>query len=146
MEKVLTLNDIKKVATDILKVAQKKIKKNASVVAFYGDLGVGKTTITKELAKDLGVEDNVVSPTFVIMKIYKTKNKIFKNLIHIDAYRLKNGQELNHLGFKEILKNKENLVIIEWPNNVEDCLPTDTIKIILEHKNETTRSIKFCYN
>ena len=52
MEKVLTLNDIKKVATDILKVAQKKIKKNASVVAFYGDLGVGKTTITKELAND----------------------------------------------------------------------------------------------
>ena len=142
-EEILTLKNIEKTAQDIIKELKNKSKEKATVLAFYGDLGVGKTTITKEIAKQLGIIESVVSPTFVIMKIYKTKDKIFKNLIHIDAYRLNNDKELLHLGFKEMLNNKDNFIIIEWPERVFSCLPEDTYKISLEHKDEETRTVKW---
>lgn len=143
MKKILTLDKIEKVAQSFLQEVSKGNKKTATVLALYGDLGVGKTTITKEIAKQLGIVEKVISPTFVIMKIYKTNDKKFKHLIHIDAYRLEESKEIMQLGFEEILKNKDNLVIIEWPEKIEDRLPSNTHRIILEHKDDTTRIAKF---
>ena len=146
MEKILSLDKIEKTASDLIKEIKKRNKNSATVLAFYGDLGVGKTTLTKEVAKQLGIATKVVSPTFVIMKNYKTKDKKFKNLIHIDAYRLERSQEVLKLDFEKIIKNKDNLIVIEWPERIEEYLPSDTHKIILEHKDDTTRIAKFCYN
>ena len=81
---------------------------NALIVGLYGDLGSGKTTFVKGIAKVFGLEKTITSPTFVIEKIYKLKNQVFDNLIHIDAYRLKNEKELLNLGWREISKNPKS--------------------------------------
>lgn len=145
MEKVLTLENIKKTAKDIIVEISKSKRKGAAIVAFSGDLGAGKTTLTKEIAQELGIKESVISPTFVIMKIYKTKDKIFKNLVHIDAYRLESSKELLHLGWEELIKNKENFIIVEWPERVPECLTQDVYHVDIEHVDDRTRNIKF-YN
>ena len=114
-------------------------KDQAIVVGLYGNLGAGKTAFTKCLAKELGINIPVTSPTFVIQKIYETNHPFLKRLIHIDAYRLKNGRELQELNFEEIVNNKNNIVVIEWPENVKDILPVDHIKIYCEFIDENTR-------
>lgn len=114
-------------------------KDQAIVVGLYGNLGAGKTAFTKCLAKELGIEIPVTSPTFVIQKIYETKHAFLKRLIHIDAYRLNSGRELQDLNFEEIVNNKNNIVVIEWPENVKEILPDDHIKIYCEFIDENTR-------
>lgn len=142
-EKILTKENIKEVAKEILDAVRKTEKNNATVVTLSGDLGAGKTTITKEIAKLLGVREGIISPTFVIMKIYKTKDKNFKKFIHIDAYRLGSSKELLQLGWDKILEDKDTLIIIEWPEQVPDCIPEDANNVVLEHRDDTTRNIKF---
>ena len=142
MLKTFTLDKIHQIAKSLIKEITKSKTKGAKIVTFSGDLGAGKTTLTKEVARLLGVKREIVSPTFVIMKRYEIKNKNFKNLIHIDAYRLKNGGELLNLGFEEISQNKDNLIIIEWPEMVADCLASVSHKVVLGHKDENTRSIE----
>lgn len=142
MNKIFTLDEIPKIAKNLVKEINKKKTKGAKIVTFSGDLGAGKTTLTKEIAKILGVKKEIVSPTFVIMKRYEIKNKNFKNLIHIDAYRLKNGTELAVLGWEEMSQNKDNLIIIEWPEMIADGLVDVHHKIVLGHKDENTRSIE----
>lgn len=143
MEKTLTLENIDKTAKEIIEIIRLKNPKKASVLTFSGDLGAGKTTLTKAIAKNLGIKESVVSPTFVIMKIYKTRDRDFKNLVHIDAYRLEKDEELLHLGWEEIINNKENFVIVEWPEMVPGCFGEDVYQINISHKDETTRTIKF---
>ena len=120
MKEIFELSKIENIAKEIIKKIVLDKKEVATIVTFSGDLGAGKTTLTKEIAKQLGVVDNVISPTFVIMKIYKLNHKKFKNLIHIDAYRLDNYKELINLGWNKIITNKDNLIIIEWPERVSD--------------------------
>ena len=101
---------------------------NATVVGLYGDLGSGKTSFTQGLAKALGVDENITSPTFVIEKIYdlstlNSHTPNFNFLIHIDAYRLERSEELLHLGWQEIISDKNNLILIEWPERVENIMP-----------------------
>lgn len=114
-------------------------KDQAIVVGLYGNLGAGKTALTKCIAKELGISTPVTSPTFVIQKIYETKHIFLKRLIHIDAYRLNSGRELQDLNFEEIVDNKNNIVVIEWPENVKEILPVDHIKIYCEFIDENTR-------
>ena len=122
-------------------LADIKAGKYARIIALYGDLGSGKTAFTKSLAKSLGVEDEVNSPTFVIQKTYETKHKDFKKLIHIDAYRLEDGDDLLGLGFERDLGGKNNLIVIEWADIVEDILTRNTIKIRFSFFDENTREI-----
>lgn len=114
----------------------------ATVVALQGDLGAGKTTFTQEVGKLLGIEENMHSPTFVIEKIYSIDYKNFKNLIHIDAYRLEKESELLHLGWQEIIKEKENLIFIEWPERVSGIMPTESKMINFKFIDEETREIE----
>jgi tRNA threonylcarbamoyladenosine biosynthesis protein TsaE len=112
----------------------------AIVIALYGDLGAGKTTFAKECAKVLGIEtETVTSPTFVIEKIYNISYKGFTRFIHIDAYRLTAPRELEVLGWNEIVGNPENIVMIEWPENVSELIPATAIKIAIDHKDENSR-------
>ncbi len=114
----------------------------ATVVCLHGDLGSGKTTFVKSVAKILSIEGVVTSPTFVIEKVYELKNKNFNKLFHIDAYRLSSGNELLSLGWKGIINDSKNIIFIEWPKYVTDVLPTETYDISFEFIDENTRSIK----
>lgn len=113
-----------------------KIKTN--IVGLYGDLGSGKTALTKSIAKILGVQEEITSPTFVIAKFYTLKNPKYTQLIHIDAYRLEHFSELESLGFKEWYVDPKNLIVIEWPEKVKEILPQhDRVDCVFV--NETTR-------
>ena len=116
----------------------------ATVVALNGELGAGKTNLTQEVSRLLGVKEKIISPTFVIMKNYKiNKNNKFKNLIHIDAYRIDNPDEFSHFKWQDFFLNKENLILIEWPEKVAKIIPQNSIKVFLSHIDEETRKIKF---
>ena len=113
------------------------------VVALEGNLGAGKTAFTQEVGKILGVVENIHSPTFVIEKIYSIDWKGFKNLIHIDAYRLEKDSELLHLGWEEITREPENLVFLEWPENVAGIIPASAKRIYFKFIDENTREINY---
>lgn len=128
----------------------------ATVVTLQGELGAGKTAFAQEVGKILGVADKMQSPTFVIEKIYSLNRhgvstsdvdtpclQRFKRLIHIDAYRLEKESELLHLGWEEMIKEPENLVFLEWPENVSGIIPTDTRRIYFKFIDEHTREINY---
>jgi len=123
----------------------KQNSKKAVVVGLKGDLGSGKTAFVKAIAEHLNIPDVITSPTFVIQKKYPLEKRFkgFKNLMHIDAYRLKNGGDLKKIGWSEIFDNRENLIFIEWADTVEDILPKNAIEISFEFVDENTRKIKF---
>ena len=124
----------------------------ACVVLLTGDLGSGKTSFVQGVARALGVMEHVTSPTFVLLKNYQipstklqTNHKFqFKNLIHIDAYRLSAGESAAPLELEEIFANKENIVLIEWPEHVQIKYPKESIELqfrfISENKREITTS------
>lgn len=113
----------------------------ALIIGLHGDLGAGKTTFMKSFAEALGVKDTVQSPTFVILKRFEINDLGFKNLYHIDAYRLERGEDLLKLGWNEMVQNPTNIICIEWPERVEDILK-DYLRIDFEHQGETTRKIR----
>lgn len=117
-------------------------QKESVVVGLHGELGSGKTAFVKALARILGVKQNVTSPTFVIQKNYPLKGKSFSSLVHVDAYRLKKGEDLLPLLWEEILKENA-LVCIEWPEQVESVLPRETKRIYFKFIDDTTREIRF---
>jgi tRNA threonylcarbamoyladenosine biosynthesis protein TsaE len=118
-------------------------RKCAMVVGLSGELGAGKTAFTQAIAKHLGVKNKVNSPTFVIVKKYPLKkSKNYKFLFHIDAYRLKNEKELLYLGWEEIIRKKEHLVFIEWPENVSKIIPTNAKSIHIFNTKEGYRKFK----
>lgn len=126
-------------ATDFINTLEAGSK--ATVVALQGELGAGKTTWAQGVGKLLGVTENMHSPTFVIMKVYEIDFKGFKNLIHIDAYRLEKDEELLHLGWEEMLQGGENLILIEWPENVAKLIPREAKRIAFKHVGENEREI-----
>jgi tRNA threonylcarbamoyladenosine biosynthesis protein TsaE len=115
------------------------------VYGFSGDLGSGKTAFTQAVAKELGVTEHVTSPTFVIQKSYPVDKKgfPFKTLIHIDAYRIENGEELRVLGFDRLFENPENLILIEWPERVKEVLPKETPLLRFSFVSDQVRTIEF---
>ncbi|MFA7302416.1 MAG: tRNA (adenosine(37)-N6)-threonylcarbamoyltransferase complex ATPase subunit type 1 TsaE [Candidatus Paceibacterota bacterium] len=116
----------------------------ATLVTLSGDLGAGKTAFTKALARELGVNEVVSSPTFVLEKVYQlAPGKLFKRLIHIDAYRLERGSDLAPLGFDESMKDADNLVVLEWPEKVADVLPAPAAKISIEALADGARKIVY---
>ncbi|HVZ76034.1 MAG TPA: tRNA (adenosine(37)-N6)-threonylcarbamoyltransferase complex ATPase subunit type 1 TsaE [Candidatus Paceibacterota bacterium] len=98
-------------------------KNSATILALAGDLGAGKTTFTQALAREMGVEEVVQSPTYVLMKKYATTHPYFTTLIHIDAYRLEEPLQFSALRPEEFLGDPHTLVCIEWPERLEGVLP-----------------------
>ncbi len=143
MEKVFHKDQIPEIAQEILgKLTTKSLKLKAGfVVALSGDLGAGKTTLTQELARQLGVTETLVSPTFVIMKSYKLTTKNYNLLVHIDAYRLKSSKELLNLGWEELVTDPKNLILIEWPEQVPELIPKNALWVELKHHGEHSRQI-----
>ncbi|MCK5511021.1 tRNA (adenosine(37)-N6)-threonylcarbamoyltransferase complex ATPase subunit type 1 TsaE [Candidatus Parcubacteria bacterium] len=113
--------------------------KGGEIIGLVGDLGAGKTVFAKGLADGLGVKNTVTSPTFVIMKIYNIKNQKskIKNLVHVDAYRLKSEKDIIAIGADEYFERKDTITIIEWPENIKKCLPKKTIYIKFKIQKNT---------
>ncbi len=108
-------------------------------IALIGNLGTGKTTFSQGLAEGLGVKQNVNSPTYVIMKIYpihKSQSKI-KNLVHIDAYRLKSEKDLEAIGALEYFTRNDTITLIEWADKIKKSLPRKTKIINIKNKQNT---------
>jgi len=127
---ITKLDDLRVAAKDI--VVTLPSVSSASVLALHGDLGAGKTTFVQAIAGALGVEETVVSPTFVIMKKYETADGRFKNIIHIDAYRIEESKELDVLGFSEELARPSSLICIEWPERIAERLPIETMHLYFD--------------
>jgi tRNA threonylcarbamoyladenosine biosynthesis protein TsaE len=108
----------------------------ATVLALEGDLGAGKTTLTKTIATLLGVQETVVSPTFVIAKFYTPTKGLFTHFVHIDAYRIESIDELKPLGFERLLQQPNTLIIVEWPERIKDTLPANTEWFSIRHAEE----------
>lgn len=121
---------------------EKNKNKGALVIALSGDLGAGKTFFTQVVAKYLGIKHHVTSPTFVIMKKYPIKTKTHKFIFHFDAYRLESYKELMHLGWEEIINDKEHLVFIEWPENVKKVIPLGAKFVYISHKENNQRILE----
>lgn len=135
------LDEFRKVVEDFF-VNLNKTEKN--VILLSGNLGAGKTTFVQALAKLFKIKSKINSPTFVLMKRYKLQASCYKNLYHMDAYRLEDKdikKELEILKLKEIIENKENLVLIEWGELIEKYLPKKAIKIKINHKGENSREV-----
>lgn len=113
----------------------------AVVLALSGDLGAGKTALTKILAGELLIEEPITSPTFVIMKRYQTDDEHFHTLVHIDAYRIEALDEMRVLGFHEVLKEEGTIVCVEWAERVRDLLPPDTVHINVDINDDFSRTI-----
>ena len=96
-------------------------------------MGAGKTYFAQALGKVMGVEKNMPSPTFVIMKSYEVDWGGFKKLIHIDAYRLEKEQELLNLGWEKLVNDPENIILIEWPERVPGLIPENARRILFKH-------------
>ncbi|MDZ7726525.1 MAG: tRNA (adenosine(37)-N6)-threonylcarbamoyltransferase complex ATPase subunit type 1 TsaE [Candidatus Campbellbacteria bacterium] len=119
-------------------------KEEATILLLSGGLGAGKTTFAQALARTLGVKDRVVSPTFVIQKEYSTEHEYFHNLVHIDAYRLGSLSDLELLGWHEILKNPNTIVVLEWPERVAPIVAKESIFLqFLQIGGENEREILF---
>lgn len=106
------------------------------VIALKGDIGVGKTVFTKGLAKGLGVSSNVTSPTFNIVRQYQGRLPLF----HFDVYRISDIDEMFEIGFEEYLDG-EGVVVIEWPELIQELIPQDAIRVTIEREGEESRRI-----
>ena len=110
------------------------------VVLLEGDLGAGKTTLTKGIARGLNISEKVNSPTFNIMKLYL---KGTTSLFHIDAYRLENNTD--DIGLNEFI-GTEGISVIEWPQFIRHLLPSESLTVTMTHATLNERTITFTGN
>jgi tRNA threonylcarbamoyladenosine biosynthesis protein TsaE len=130
-----------RVAEGLVAYAAAHSDKKAFVIALEGDLGAGKTTLTQHIARALGVAQTPPSPTFVILRSYKTAHPAFLQLVHIDAYRLDDESELPPLRLGEVFESEGTLVCVEWPQKLGAALPASALHITLRYIGEETREL-----
>ncbi|MDI6733968.1 MAG: tRNA (adenosine(37)-N6)-threonylcarbamoyltransferase complex ATPase subunit type 1 TsaE [Patescibacteria group bacterium] len=128
------------------KLLKKRLKiKSGLVIGLQGNLGTGKTTFVQGFARGLKIKSKILSPTFVIMRVYPLKSKdCFLNFYHVDAYRIEKQKELNTIGLKKIINDPKNIILIEWVEKIKGMLPKKIFLIFFKHgraKNE--RIIQF---
>lgn len=118
------------------KIGEKLSK--GDVIAFKGDLGSGKTTITRGISMGLGLGDNVTSPTFSLVNEYRGKEK---SLIHFDMYRISNPDDVEFTGFWDYLE-EGCILAVEWSENISDVIPKNSIIISFKRIDDNTREIE----
>ena len=133
MNKNYTLEDLPHIASEIISsVTNKKL-------LFYGQMGVGKTTLIKEICNQLGVLDSISSPTFSLVNEYNTSNK--SKVFHFDFYRIENEEEALDIGIEEYF-DTSHWCFVEWPDNIENLLPLDVVQIHLSILDVGQRTIQ----
>ncbi len=116
-----------------------KIIREGTVICLDGELGVGKTLFVRALARTLGVESDVTSPTFNLMNIYEAACPI----VHFDLYRIASEEELEDIGFFEYAEATEGIVLIEWAEKFPDAMPADHLSVRIEALNDEERQFTF---
>ena len=135
MERVAK-TDLSALAKKILANASaKKQPGRATLITLEGNLGAGKTTLVQAVARELGVEEAVQSPTYVLMKKYELVGQPFKKLVHLDLYRLNDKEEFAALRPSEFLADPDALVCVEWPERVGDALPKADLELKLSSED-----------
>jgi tRNA threonylcarbamoyladenosine biosynthesis protein TsaE len=129
------LADLSSAATQLLQ----ELKDNR-IFAFYGAMGVGKTTFIKEICKAMGVSSIVNSPTFAVINEYHTLNG--DSLYHFDFYRINKLEEAYDFGYEDYFYSG-NYCFIEWPEKIESLLPENAVKIYLSENPDQSRFIYF---
>jgi tRNA threonylcarbamoyladenosine biosynthesis protein TsaE len=115
--------------------------KNAFIIGLNGELGAGKTTFIQGFARGLGITKRITSPTFLIIRSYKLKVISYKLFYHVDCYRIERAEELNQLGFKKIISDPANIILIEWVDKIKKLLPENFVWINLTYnQNEKSSS------
>lgn len=129
--KISSPNDLPAIAKLFLK-STKGFRK----FAFYGKMGVGKTTLIKAICAELGVHDIVNSPSFAIINEYQTVagDKVF----HFDLYRIKNKEELYDIGYEDYFYG-DGYIFVEWPEYAEEILPENMLKVNIEELPDGSR-------
>ena len=106
-------------------------RKERDIICFYGEMGVGKTTLIKVICKELGIEDNVSSPTFSIVNEYISS--LGDSVYHFDFYRIKDEEEALDMGYEEYFF-KNSLCFVEWPEKVSSLIPEEALKIKMYYR------------
>lgn len=122
-----------------INAAARELLKNTGgrkIIAFYGSMGAGKTTIIKAVCENLGAIDYATSPTFTLVNEYKTESG--NSLFHFDFYRIKKTEEVFDFGIEEYFTG-ESYCFLEWPELIEDILPEETLRIRIEVKDDGQR-------
>ena len=135
MEKIFKTSNVKQ--TEKLGESLKDFLCEGSFLALTGDLGAGKTAFTRGVAKGLGIEKSITSPTFTIINDYT--NAI--NFAHMDVYRLNSVEELQNIGFDDYLQ--DYIIVMEWADKVREILPADVLWIDFTVLPDNKRHIKF---
>lgn len=128
-----------------------KVLPEHSVIAFYGKMGAGKTTFIKALCAELGVNDEVTSPTFALVNEYSIPTsqkeaspvggRLEGAIFHFDFYRIKRLEEVYDMGYEDYFYQKNALCLIEWPELVEELLPDDTLRVEISEEADGTRKL-----
>lgn len=135
--------DRDRIAGLLLDAASNTEGSSAAVLAFSGDLGAGKTTTAQAIARQLGIQESVKSPTFILFHNYPINFGRFTHLVHVDAYRLNGPEELVALGFADLLADPKNLIIIEWPERVAALVPENAVQVSFSHIDENIREVSW---
>ena len=117
----------------------RKVKKG-DVIALYGELGTGKTIFVKGIARGLGIDEVITSPTFTLLEIYPGSLPLY----HFDLYRIESEREFEKLGFEEYWDG-EGVSVIEWADRAQSLLPENSITIKIKYLNSTQRKITIEY-
>lgn len=133
MNKDYSIESLSKIASDIILLAKNK------TLLFYGSMGVGKTTLIKQICKELDVLDKISSPTFSLVNEYQTSKN--KKVFHFDFYRITHEEEALDIGIEEYFDHN-NWCLIEWPENIENLLPLNAVKIHLTILEDGQRNIQ----
>lgn len=132
MELTYTQNQISEVAEQILGFSA------SNIFLFYGEMGVGKTTLIKEIVKQLGVTEISGSPSFSIVNEYEGKNG---SVYHFDFYRINDVEEAYDIGVEDYFYS-DNYVFIEWPEKIKELLPEDAVAINIQKNKNGSRTLK----
>ena len=131
------LEELQKVAKEVIQSAKNK------VLLFYGEMGVGKTTLIKEIVKQLGSQDNVSSPTFSLVNEYHTVSG--EKVYHFDFYRINNENEALDMGAEEYFYS-DCWCLIEWPEKVKNLVPLNSVTITITANSNQTRTLELRNN
>lgn len=137
MIKNYSLQQLPEIAKEVLQFSKHK------VLLFYGEMGVGKTTLIKEVVKQLGVLDTVSSPTFSLVNEYHSQKG--EKVYHFDFYRIDNEEEAMDMGIEEYFYSN-SWCLVEWPNKVENLLPLESVIITITINSSQQRTIELINN